>query len=39
VGCLQEMAGRVLKMLTGDGYIMVAGKTIAVLREPHNSAT
>jgi CRP/FNR family cyclic AMP-dependent transcriptional regulator len=39
VGCSREMAGRVLKMLTGDGYITVAGKTIVVLREPRNSAT
>ena len=39
VACSREMAGRVLKMLTGDGYITVAGKTIAVLREPQNSAT
>jgi CRP/FNR family cyclic AMP-dependent transcriptional regulator len=34
VGCSREMAGRVLKMLEGDGYITVAGKTIVVLREP-----
>jgi CRP/FNR family cyclic AMP-dependent transcriptional regulator len=39
VGCSREMAGRVLKMLTGDGYITVAGKTIVVLREPRNSAS
>jgi hypothetical protein len=32
------MAGRVLKMLEGDGYITVAGKTIVVLREPANSS-
>jgi hypothetical protein len=32
------MAGRVLKMLEGDGYITVAGKTIVVLREPVNSS-
>ena len=37
VGCSREMAGRVLKMLEGDGYITVAGKTIVVLREPTNS--
>ena len=37
VGCSREMAGRVLKMLEGDGYITVAGKTIVVLREPANS--
>ena len=34
VGCSREMAGRVLKMLEGDGHITVAGKTIVVLREP-----
>ena len=34
VGCSREMAGRVQKMLEGDGYITVAGKTIVVLREP-----
>jgi CRP/FNR family cyclic AMP-dependent transcriptional regulator len=34
VGCSREMAGRVLKMLEGDGYITVAGKTIVVLRAP-----
>lgn len=34
IGCSREMAGRVLKMLEGDGYINVAGKTIVVLREP-----
>jgi CRP/FNR family cyclic AMP-dependent transcriptional regulator len=34
VGCSREMAGRVLEMLEGDGYITVAGKTIVVLREP-----
>ena len=34
VGCSREMAGRVLKMLEGDGYITVAGKTIVLLREP-----
>ncbi len=34
VGCSREMAGRVLKMLEGDGYVTVAGKTIVVLREP-----
>ena len=34
VGYSREMAGRVLKMLEGDGYITVAGKTIVVLREP-----
>ena len=34
VGCSREMAGRVLKILEGDGYITVAGKTIVVLREP-----
>ena len=39
VGCSREMAGRVLKMLEGDGYITVAGKTIAVLREPVNIAS
>jgi CRP/FNR family cyclic AMP-dependent transcriptional regulator len=39
VGCSREMAGRVLKMLTRDGYITVAGKTIVVFREPRNSAT
>lgn len=33
-GCSREMAGRVLKILEGDGYITVAGKTIVVLREP-----
>ena len=38
VGCSREMAGRVLKMLEGDGYITVAGKTIVVLREPANSS-
>ena len=38
VGCSREMAGRVLKMLEGDGYITVAGKTIVVLREPVNSS-
>ena len=38
VGCSCEMAGRVLKMLEGDGYITVAGKTIVVLREPANSS-
>jgi len=38
VGCSREMAGRVLKMLEGDGYITVAGKTIVVLREPTNSS-
>lgn len=37
VGCSREMAGRVRKMLEGDGYITVAGKTIVVLREPANS--
>ncbi|MFL2492512.1 MAG: helix-turn-helix domain-containing protein [Luminiphilus sp.] len=37
-GCSREMAGRVLKMLEGDGYITVAGKTIVVLREPANSS-
>ena len=37
VGCSREMAGRVLKMLEGDGYITAAGKTIVVLREPANS--
>jgi len=37
-GCFREMAGRVLKMLEGDGYITVAGKTIVVLREPANSS-
>jgi CRP/FNR family cyclic AMP-dependent transcriptional regulator len=31
VGCSREMAGRVLKMLEGDGHITVAGKTIVVL--------
>ena len=35
--CSREMAGRVLKMLEGDDYITVAGKTIVVLREPANS--
>ena len=39
VGCSREMAGRVLKMLEGDGYITVAGKTIVVLREPVNIAS
>ena len=39
VGCSREMAGRVLKMLEGDGYITVAGKTIVVLREPTNSSS
>ena len=39
VGCSREMAGRVLKMLEGDGYITVAGKTIFVLREPVNIAS
>ena len=38
VGCSREMAERVLKMLEGDGYITVAGKTIVVLREPANSS-
>ena len=38
VGCSRQMAGRVLKMLEGDGYITVAGKTIVVLREPANSS-
>ena len=33
VGCSREI-GRVPKMLEGDGYITVAGKTIVVLREP-----
>ena len=37
VGCSREMLGRVLKMLEGDGYITVAGKTIVVLQEPANS--
>ncbi len=36
-GCSREMAGRVLKMFEGDGYITVAGKTIFVLREPAKS--
>ena len=39
VGCSREMAGRVLKMLEGDGYITVAGKTIVVLREPTGGST
>ena len=34
VGCSREMAGRVLKALSEDGLIEVAGKTIVVLREP-----
>ena len=34
VGCSREMAGRVLKMLEGDGHITVAVITIVVLREP-----
>ena len=38
VGCSREMAGRVLRMLEGDGYITVAGKTSVVLREPTNSS-
>jgi CRP/FNR family cyclic AMP-dependent transcriptional regulator len=37
VGCSREMAGRLLKMLEGDGYITVAGTTIVVLREPANN--
>ena len=39
VDCSREMAGRVLKMLEGDDYITVAGKTIVVLREPANSTS
>ena len=37
VGCSREMAGRVLKMLEGDGFITVAGKTIVLLREPRSA--
>ena len=37
VGCSRETAGRVLKMLEGDGYITVAGRMIVVLREPADS--
>ena len=39
LGCSREMAGRVLKILEGDGYITVAGKTIVALREPANSTS
>lgn len=39
VGYSREMAGRILKMLEGDGYITVAGKTIVVLREPTSGST
>ena len=38
VGCSRKIAGGVLKMLNGDSYVIVAVKTIAILREPANSA-